>query len=368
MLPQQPEESGHIDAVDVETLQGLEPISSLSAERLIDLAAKTFVETAKAGDILFKEGESDRKLVYLLNGEIELQSNSGQTIKAITAGMPETWHPIANKQPRQLSGVATTDVELLRIDSDQFDQMLTWDQMASAEVSDDREPNKNEVIGGENDWRMKLRATLALKQLPPANIETLFERMEPMDVKVGEVIIHQGEAGDYFYLIDRGSAKVTLESTNNGPAVQLAELGEGTSFGEEALLSDSPRNANVTMLTDGHLMRLSKSDFEELLKEPLLDQIELEDALNELVTGSAMFLDVRVASEFNQGHLPNAINIPLNELRQRINELDNEMVYVCYCNSGSRSSAATFLLSQQGFKSGVLKNGIQSVPNAYLIQ
>ena len=56
MLPQQPEESGHIDAVDVETLQGLEPISSLSAERLIDLAAKTFVETAKAGDILFKEG------------------------------------------------------------------------------------------------------------------------------------------------------------------------------------------------------------------------------------------------------------------------------------------------------------------------
>ncbi len=44
----------------------------------------------------------------------------------------------------------------------------------------------------------------------------------------------------------------------------------GDAFGEEALLSDAKRNANVTMETNGALMRLSKDDFNELLKEPML--------------------------------------------------------------------------------------------------
>lgn len=349
--------------VDAETLQGLEPIASLSAPRIRELAAKTPLENLGPGVRLFAEGERDRKLVYLLSGEIELRSHTNAQVLHITAGMPETWRPIDNKQPRQWTAMTAGDVEVIRIDMEQFDQMLTWDQMATAEAS----PKTKTVIKGEGDWRTKLRSTLAFNNIPPANIEKVFERMESLDVTVGDVVIRQGDPGDYFYLIDKGSAKVTRQMMGKGKPVELAEIGAGVAFGEEALISNKPRNANVVMISEGRLMRLAKKDFLALLKEPLLDNIDLNSALEKL-SDDAVFLDVRVPSEFKESRLPNAMNIPLHELRQRIGELNVNTYYVCYCSTGRRSSAAAFLLSNQGFKASVLKNGLQDVPSSLLIK
>ncbi|MBI3774095.1 MAG: cyclic nucleotide-binding domain-containing protein [Gammaproteobacteria bacterium] len=349
--------------VDAETLQGLEPIGSLSAPRIRELAAKTPVESIGPGVCLFAEGDRDRKLLYLLSGEIELRSRTNAQVQRITAGMRETWLPIDNKQPHQWTATTKSDVEVIRIDMEQFDQMLTWDQMATAEAS----PKTKTVIKGEGDWRTKLRSTLAFNNIPAANIEKVFERMESLDVTVGDVVIRQGDPGDYFYLIDKGSAKVTRQMMGKGKPVELAEIGAGVAFGEEALISDKPRNANVVMISEGRLMRLAKKDFIALLKEPLLESIDLHTALDKL-SDDAVFLDVRVPSEFKESRLPNAVNIPLNELRQRIGELNANTYYVCYCSTGRRSSAAAFLLSNQGLKSSVLKNGLQDVPSSLLIK
>ena len=349
--------------VDAETLQGLEPIASLSAQRIRELAAKTRVENLGPGLRVFAEGERDGKLVYLLSGEIELRSRANAQVQRITAGTPETWSPIDNKQPRQWTAITACDVEIIRIDMEQFDQMLTWDQMATAEAS----PKTKTVIKGEGDWRTKLRSTLAFNNIPAANIEKVFERMESLDVTVGDVVIRQGDPGDFFYLIDKGNAKVTRQMMGKGKPVELAEIGAGVAFGEEALISDKPRNANVVMISEGRLMRLAKKDFLALLKEPLLDQIDLNSALEKL-NDDAMFLDVRVPSEFKESRLPNAVNIPLNELRQRIGELNTKTYYICYCSTGRRSSAAAFLLSNQGLNSSVLKNGLQDVPSSLLIK
>jgi len=349
--------------VDAETLQGLEPIASLSAPRIRELAAKTPVEGIGPGVRLFAEGERDHKLVYLLSGEIELRSHTNTQVQRITAGMPETWRPIDNKQPRQWTAMTVSDAEVIRIDMEQFDHMLTWDQMATAEAS----PKTKTVVKGEGDWRTKLRSTLAFNNIPAANIEKVFERMEALEVTVGDVVIRQGDPGDFFYLIDKGSAKVTRQMMGKGKPVELAEIGAGVAFGEEALISDKPRNANVVMISEGRLMRLAKKDFLALLKEPLLDHIDLNRALEKL-NDDAVFLDVRVPSEFKESRLPNAVNIPLHELRQRIGELNANTYYVCYCSTGRRSSAAAFLLSNQGLKSSVLKNGLQDVPSSLLIK
>lgn len=349
--------------VDMETLAGLEPISSLSAGRVRDLAAKTPVENIATGACVFAEGDRDRKLVYLLSGEIELRSRAHPRVLTITAGMPESWRPLDNKQPRQWTASALSDVEVIRIDMEQFDQMLTWDQMAQAEPA--TAAAKTMIKNG--DWRTKLRTSLAFNNIPAANIEKLFGRMEEVAVAVGEFVIRQGDPGDYFYLIDRGTAKVTRQMMGKGKPVELAELGDGACFGEEALISEKPRNANVVMISEGRLLRLAKADFVALLKEPLLDLIEFGAALERLGDGGE-FLDVRVPSEFKEARLPNAVNIPLNELRQRVVELDARKSYICYCSTGRRSSAAAFILSQQGIKSSVLKNGLQDVPSSLLIK
>ncbi len=348
--------------LDLETLQGLEPISSLSHEKIKELASKTVVESITAGTTIFQEGDNDHNMIYVLDGEIRLQSSFNSEPQYIRAGMPESWHPIANRHPRQVTAVAESSAEIIRIDVEDFDQMLAWDQMAVSNNGND-----GGIHQGQGNATAKMTQSATFQNLPPANIEELFRRLVKVNAKAGDVIIKQGDPGDFYWLLDKGEVKVTRQMEPGGPEVELATLGEGTTFGEEALISDNPRNATITMLTDGELRRLAKNDFIELLREPMVDWIELDEAFGAL-GNDAMFLDVRVASEYKQGHLPQAISVPLFELRQRITELDPNTHYICYCSTGRRSSAGAFLLKQNGFVSSVLKGGLSNVPASFIIR
>ena len=65
----------------------------------------------------------------------------------------------------------------------------------------------------------------------------------------------------------------------------------------------------------------------------------------------ATILDVRTPEEFSGSHYPNAINIPLNELRQRVDEIKQlKQPIVAYCRSGNRSGMAVAILRQSGLK------------------
>lgn len=73
--------------------------------------------------------------------------------------------------------------------------------------------------------------------------------------------------------------------------------------------------------------------------------------LNSERENGAVVLDVRSESELiESGRFPNAINIPLNDLRDRVNELDKDQTYVISCRSGQRSYIGERLLKQLGFK------------------
>ena len=63
----------------------------------------------------------------------------------------------------------------------------------------------------------------------------------------------------------------------------------------------------------------------------------------------ATILDVRTPEEFSGSHYPNAINIPLNELPQRVDEIKQlKQPIVAYCRSGNRSGMAVAILRQSG--------------------
>ena len=218
--------------------------------------------------------------------------------------------------------------------------------------SHDSEDSTSEEDG--RNWIRRMRHIMAFKNMPAANIKTLLQRMETISVDENDVIIEQGSPGDYYYVITEGEALVSR-------TVELATLGAGASFGEEALLSGSKRNASITMTSPGQLMRLAKDDFNELLKEPLLERVTPDEAQVRVAKGG-VWLDVRHVTEFNHSHLQNALNIPLHELRMRMKELNKEKEYICYCGTGRRSSAAAFLLVQNGFKVAVLIGGVQKIP------
>ena len=69
------------------------------------------------------------------------------------------------------------------------------------------------------------------------------------------------------------------------------------------------------------------------------------------VAAGAMLVDVRTPDEFAAGHLPGAVNIPVEELPRRFAELGSpEKPLVVYCRSGARSSRAERLLKERGFQ------------------
>ena len=70
----------------------------------------------------------------------------------------------------------------------------------------------------------------------------------------------------------------------------------------------------------------------------------------ELVANGAMLLDVRSSEEFSGGHIEGAINIPIQELAGRLDELgDKSSPIVVYCQVGGRSVMAKRLLESNGF-------------------
>ena len=75
-----------------------------------------------------------------------------------------------------------------------------------------------------------------------------------------------------------------------------------------------------------------------------------------------VLLDVRSYQEFNEGHMVNAINIPLQEIKKKIQETikDKNCILVVYCTSGLRSKKAAMILQKYGFQNIYnLKNGIE---------
>jgi len=113
------------------------------------------------------------------------------------------------------------------------------------------------------------------------------------------------------------------------------------------------------MQSDGAVMRLGKEDFKKLLNEPMLDWVTLAQA-EEIIRTGGQWLDVRLPSEFENQHLDGAINIPLYFMRLKISTLDKSKKYVVCCDTGRRSSAGAYILSERGYSAYVLQGGINS--------
>jgi CRP-like cAMP-binding protein/rhodanese-related sulfurtransferase len=341
--------------IDPKIIKELSPINSLNSENAQDLINKIKPETIKAGQYIFKQGDMDKAHIYVVKGEVEILSDK-KVINTVAAGSEDGKHPLAHTFPRSVSVRAKSPAVIIRVNSDMLDIMLTWDQTGSYSVESLEE---HPDVDDSTDWMTRILQTRAFHRIPPANIQAMFMRMESVHFKHGDVVIKQDDPGDYFYIIKEGRCMVTRATPANPKGVKLATLTIGDSFGEEALISETRRNATVTMLSDGHLMRLNKDDFNSLLNEPLLNWVEYAEA-KQIIDEGGLWLDVRLPDEHKAKHIKGSINIPLIFLRMKANSLDTSKKYVIYCDTGRRSSAASFLLNEKDINSYVLKNGVDS--------
>ena len=338
---------------DKKTLQELVPLNALSAERFAEVMDKIVVEEIRSGNYLFRKGDRDNQSIYLLDGKVNLIDGRRKVTSEIEAGTDFSRYPVASQQPRTLSARAVTKVVIARIDSSLLDAFLTWDHSPGAEVTEINSDNNQ-------DWMTRMLQSEAFEKIPPAGIQRLLMKMQSLPVQAGEVIVRQGDEGDFFYTIHSGRCLITRKTSAHEEDQVLAELSNGECFGEEALVSDSLRNATVTMLTDGMLMRLAKKDFVELLQKPLVRFVSYDVAVA-MVDAGAVWIDVRSEGEYEEGAIEESVNVPLSTLRSELAELVFNAQYIICCDTGSRSVSAAFILSHKGLEVYVLEAGLSGM-------
>lgn len=337
-------------------LQTLVPVNALTEDHLHTLMRDSQIEVVCRGQTICQRGDCDNTHIYLLSGSVSIDGGNGEPLH-IDANDPQARFALAHHQPRLENVVASDDCQLIRFGSDQFDAMLAWDQAANYIILD---ITGQRDLDEDADWMLTLLRSNLFYKVPPMNIRQILSRFKPQFAHSGDVIIRQGELGDCCYFIKEGSVSVYRASDARSRSELVAELAVGRCFGEDALVNDTPRNATVAMRENGVLMKLEKQDFYLLLKSPPIRSLALSDVDRELMAG-AQLIDVRSEAEYERSSAASALNMPLTILKLKSRLLDRETHYITYCNSGRRSSAAAYLLAEDGYKVTVLRGGFEAL-------
>lgn len=105
----------------------------------------------------------------------------------------------------------------------------------------------------------------ALQALSEYQLRSLVSVMRVRSLAQGEAVFHQGEEGDAFYVIASGTATVTRVGDDAAAAPRvIATLGEGSCFGERALLTKEERYGSVVATSERlTVMQMTRADFEQ---------------------------------------------------------------------------------------------------------
>ena len=340
-------------AVDVEVLENLYPLDALQRAHLKLLAEEGEVVDLRRGDVVFEEGANDGKTVFLISGKLTGTYSDGRE-REIDANSPNTKYAVGDLQPRRFTAkVTSAAARVVSFNRGFLEKVMTWDQ-----ISRSPQFNLNSTADSAR-WVFRMLRSRALLRLPAGNIQRMFERFEPVEIPPKQDVIKEGDEGDYFYVVKVGEFEVLKEMEGGGQKV-VALLKAGDSFGEDALISEAKRNATVRSKTAATLMRLSKKDFGELLRHPVVDWITPGQA-SALQHLGGKLIDVRLEQEFEQTHLKDAINAPLFRLREELAKEDPKVPYVVYCDTGERSASAAFILNKLGFHAYAIRGGLGSV-------
>lgn len=335
--------------LDIKLLKQFVPFSELADEYLVDAIEHIKLRDFAKGDMLFKRGRAAAEKYFLLDGRVDL-IDASYTAVSFEAGREGTQSTLNPESPTRASCIAKSPVKAFVIEAESLDRIVAWSQSAaSANEEGEQTIEVGEVVEDDaGDWMSSLLQSPLFSKIPLTQVQELFLRFESVPLTTGDLVIKEGERGDYFYVLASGNAKVF----NHSNSVDIT-LEPGSYFGEEALLGNTPRNASIEMLTNGAVKRLNAEDFTALLKAPVLKYVE--NKLLDTLDKPYKLIDVKMPMEFRIQHVPGSINLPLSRLRSSIGELARENVYIVPDDAGSRADIAAHILCQAGFDALILK-------------
>lgn len=148
-------------------------------------------------------------------------------------------------------------------------------------------------LGANASFPEKVPPIPILSDLQPELFTSLLSTARLLTLQPGEVFLREGENAETFYMVARGKVSIYKTDTS-GRRVDLAQLGEGSILGEMALLTNSPRTANVEAVEESDLIEFHKNDISRMSEESIqieaaLDRFTRERLISNLLATNPLF-------------------------------------------------------------------------------
>ena len=302
---------------------GVRPNSNLAKNANLDLDIRGTFKT----DDCFLTSEKD---IYAIGDAIALYSFFDDTkVNIALAGL-------ANKEGRELASQFVlkkkSDIKPLGT------SILKIFSLAAASTGLTEEQLKQKKINYEKIYLCPANHASYYPNASTLNIKVLFDK-DNYQILGAQIV---GESG-----VDKRIDIIALAIQAKLPIYELAkaELSYAPPFGS----AKDP----INMI--GYIS--------ENLKNKLVEQFHIEDIESLKKDKNNLFIDVRSEDEYQSGHIDGAINIPLDELRNHLNEINKNKMLCINCQSALRSYIACRILSQYGFKCKHLSGGYRIYSN-----
>lgn len=233
-------------AIDSQTAFG-ELLTSAEKQTFIDLGT---VHSAITGEVLCNQGEVDRRVFIIVMGEVKItEGNNKNKVELAHLRRGEVFGEISAlfNSPRISSVEVTKPSVLLIIQGDVFEKVIT---AHSALYDAILERYKNRLS------ETALRSVDLFRHLDKNSLKPLIDASSIAGVPEGGVIVSEGEAGDYFYIIIRGTARVSHDLGES--TINLALMHSGDYFGEWSVLTGAPRAATVSAMNRVDMLSIER--------------------------------------------------------------------------------------------------------------
>ena len=295
-------------------LRRFEPFASLEWTTLCSVARHARLLRCAGQRTLAPSGRTHHGRCYLVEGAVRRRTKDGRTDE-VGADEPAARQALlvaGDGASIETLGAAT----LLWIDVDPVAFMLGAD-VGTYSVE--------RLDADDRHWMHRFLGPGIVEWLEPSALQAVFRAFAPAAVERGQPVVFEGEAPEHFYVIANGAAEVRRGGR------RIASLIPGDSFGADALVSGTCRNATVSMLEPGRVMALAARSFERLLAERLVRWVD----------GRAAGCHAIDLSQRAGG--PDA-------LRELVGELDLGASYVFDGAAAGDRALAAFLAAQRGVR------------------
>ena len=241
-------------AIDSQTAFG-DLLTADEKQTLIDCGT---VHSATVGEVLCKQGEVDRRVFIIVMGEVEISEGDDDN-EVILAHLKrgEVFGEISAlfESPRISNVRVTKPSVILIIPGDVFEGIITGRSELYSAILERYKYRLSETA---------LRSVDLFRHLDKETLKPLIEAASIVGISKGNIIVNEGEAGDCFYIIIRGTARVTHDLGDS--TINLALMHSGDYFGEWSVLTGAPRAATVSAIDRVDVLCIERSAMLEFIQ------------------------------------------------------------------------------------------------------